>query len=471
VRLLSHSTTSQHLTRDHIFIQTTAPYQNLRQSISISPSKPALIQQRRSSLPLQSLSVSPTSSNNPFRNSLAEETEAGTRSTGRTPALSRALSINTQIQHSARSFDAENASKATPPLPQRPASTSKLRRPSTFSDGSSNSGSASGHRNGVQNSSVPPPPPPSRRSTSSATVDQPTLATSTRPSTAPILLSRASSVSTPTSKPRPASISTQPLYQIPAKSGSGSWGVPNISPGITGYQLPAKQWTNLPPDQSQSHRNMDQGHHDSSVGRGLGRSKTLGSRSSLPPPLPPPKRRSKNDISSSSSIERGEGNRTSLAYADQRNPFDSAPSLFRPRSLSSSSPPSPAINSAVLRSTSGSAASGSRRDGRERKELKDVLVESGKDFRRESEDWIIKASAMVVALGSSATPLNGTAEEKAKFARREYRDESSDDDEDDDDNGEQDEEEHRETRHKIRQRKIEVEREIARETEIGWSQI
>jgi hypothetical protein len=99
--------------------------------------------------------------------------------------------------------------------------------------------------------------------------------------------------------------------------------------------------------------------------------------------------------------------------------------------------------------------------------LKDVLVESGKDFRRESEDWIIKASAMVVALGSSATPLNGTTEEKAKFARREYRDESSDDD--DDDNGER--EEDRETKHKIRQRKIEVEREIARETEIGWSQI
>lgn len=94
-----------------------------------------------------------------------------------------------------------------------------------------------------------------------------------------------------------------------------------------------------------------------------------------------------------------------------------------------------------------------------------MMVESGKDFGKTSEEWITKAAGRLSLASNNST---GTTEEKTKFARTDYRDELELD-ENFDDSGEDDDrlglEAHEETgrNDEMGSRKIQGERDIARE--------
>lgn len=216
-------------------------------------------------------------------------------------------------------------------------------------------------------------------------------------------------------------------YQIPMRSGSGSWQPGKNNPSPTGYQSPQHTATNDFPDPS-SYRPSNAG-VGGGGGGGLSRSKTVGSKPTAPFP-PPPKRSSISSVSS------------------DVNPFASTPvhhPVYRATSLSiRSTPPSSAsLHRSPNQSSSPSSITPS--SGRKR-ELKEVLVQGGKDLSN------------LITSRLSGGPSKG--DRAALFAKETEEDEdSSGDDEGDEEAREQ------------RERRIHVEREMAREGEIGWSQL
>ena len=459
VRLLTHSRSSKYLTRDHVFIQTTPltlsvlpivdPTQN-----QTNPFRRPLVTHTTESIRTAAFSppaspISQASSSRSVPPLPSKRLSTPISATSKTPFKSRTFSANESRplvlpQHPRSASSPTVPAHDTPPLPPRPRSAK-----------ADNSSSASFGR-----IDTPPPPPPSRR-----------LSSQQFPSSSMSIIS-----SSPAQSSAPSKFVGQPLLPPPVKrtnSRTKLESTSHIGPATrlrsdtTGSSSGGGTTTKVSSSpirrtgslksEGAIHSRGEEG--DGRTGVALGRSKTVGSK-----PIPPPPKRRPESLSADPFAE--------------TSPFTNAPSTRSPNPSSKEFYPSPPNTTPPTSARTTLPASLTSHSSRAAKELTTALSNSGKDLGillsqsgKSSEEWFRGArnGIRVAGVGGGEGGIR-RKEEREKLVPTTST--SDREDEEEDELEMQMTGESRDDGSRSREgKRVEVEREIQRENEVGWSKL